>query len=306
MSSEILVDGKVIEIRRLQTPDEYRLVTDTEIEVWGISDYSSVVAHHVLIAVDRRGGVVLGAFEKGSGKMVGFVFGFLARNSNGALYHYSHMTGVLPEYRYKGVGYLLKLKQREYVINQGLNLITWTYDPLQSPNARFNVGKLGCVVRKFYVNYYGELRDSLNAGMPTDRFEAEWWISSDLVVKKLSGNYRTPSLEEVLGLGADFVTAVETINGIPILSKFDLNLNSKILLVEIPGDLNKLRSRGDVLAGWRFGLREVFKHYLNESNYVVVEFISDSDSGFRRSYYVMVKEDVNKILRGELPWNYVG
>ncbi|MEM4519632.1 MAG: hypothetical protein QXD94_04265 [Sulfolobales archaeon] len=304
-SEEVVIDGKVIEIRRLKNPEEYRMITDTEIRVWGISDYSGVVAHHVLIAADRRGGLVLGAFEKDTGRMVGFVFGILAMKNDGKLYHYSHMTGVVPEYRYKGLGYALKLMQREYVINQGFDLITWTYDPLQSPNARFNVGKLGVIVRKFYINYYGDLRDSLNIGMPTDRFEAEWWIKSNLVTNKLCGKTTTPTLDEVIKLGADLVTEVEFINDLPLLVSYDLSIDSELLLVEIPHDLNMLRSHNDVLTRWRFGLREIFDHYLNRSNYVVVEFISSFDKGFRRNFYLLWKKDFEEVLGGELPWSYV-
>jgi predicted GNAT superfamily acetyltransferase len=299
---EVVIDGRVIEVRRLKDPEEYRMVTETEVSVWGVMDYTSVVAHHVLIAADRRGGLVLGAFEKDTGRMVGFVFGFPAISPDGKLYHYSHMTGVVPEYRYKGLGYILKLMQREYVLKQGLDLIAWTYDPLQSPNARFNIGKLGVIVRKFYINYYGELRDSINIGMPTDRFEAEWWIKSKLVEDKLKGLLRPPTLDTLIKLGGEVVTNVEFSNNLPVLTNYNLDINSKLVLIEIPEDLSKLRSDNNLLLKWRLGLREVFNRYLNELNYVVVEFVSEFVGGFRRNYYVLLREGLERILSGELPW----
>jgi predicted GNAT superfamily acetyltransferase len=299
---EVVIDGRVIEVRRLKDPEEYRMVTETEVSVWGVMDYTSVVAHHVLIAADRRGGLVLGAFEKDTGRMVGFVFGFPAISPDGKLYHYSHMTGVVPEYRYKGLGYILKLMQREYVLKQGLDLIAWTYDPLQSPNARFNIGKLGVIVRKFYINYYGELRDSINIGMPTDRFEAEWWIKSKLVEDKLKGLLKPPTLDTLIKLGGEVVTNVEFSNNLPVLTNYNLDINSKLVLIEIPEDLSKLRSDNNLLLKWRLGLREVFNRYLNELNYVVVEFISEFVGGFRRNYYVLLREGLERILSGELPW----
>jgi predicted GNAT superfamily acetyltransferase len=299
---EVVIDGRVIEVRRLKDPEEYRMVTETEVSVWGVMDYTSVVAHHVLIAADRRGGLVLGAFEKDTGRMVGFVFGFPAISPDGKLYHYSHMTGVVPEYRYKGLGYILKLMQREYVLKQGLDLIAWTYDPLQSPNARFNIGKLGVIVRKFYINYYGELRDSINIGMPTDRFEAEWWIKSKLVEDKLKGLLRPPTLDTLVKLGGEVVTNVEFSNNLPVLTNYNLDINSKLVLIEIPEDLSKLRSDNNLLLKWRLGLREVFNRYLNELNYVVVEFVSEFVGGFRRNYYVLLREGLERILSGELPW----
>jgi predicted GNAT superfamily acetyltransferase len=299
---EVVIDGRVIEVRRLKDPEEYRMVTETEVSVWGVMDYTSVVAHHVLIAADRRGGLVLGAFEKDTGRMVGFVFGFPAISPDGRLYHYSHMTGVVPEYRYKGLGYILKLMQREYVLKQGLDLIAWTYDPLQSPNAKFNIGKLGVIVRKFYINYYGELRDSINIGMPTDRFEAEWWIKSKLVEDKLKGLLRPPTLDTLIKLGGEVVTNVEFSNNLPVLTNYNLDINSKLVLIEIPEDLSKLRSDNNLLLKWRLGLREVFNRYLNELNYVVVEFVSEFVGGFRRNYYVLLREGLERILSGELPW----
>jgi predicted GNAT superfamily acetyltransferase len=299
---EVVIDGRVIEVRRLKDPEEYRMVTETEVSVWGVMDYTSVVAHHVLIAADRRGGLVLGAFEKDTGRMVGFVFGFPAISPDGKLYHYSHMTGVVPEYRYKGLGYILKLMQREYVLKQGLDLIAWTYDPLQSPNARFNIGKLGVIVRKFYINYYGELRDSINIGMPTDRFEAEWWIKSKLVEDKLKSLLKPPTLDTLIKLGGEVVTNVEFSNNLPVLTNYNLDINSKLVLIEIPEDLSKLRSDNNLLLKWRLGLREVFNRYLNELNYVVVEFVSEFVGGFRRNYYILLREGLERILSGELPW----
>jgi predicted GNAT superfamily acetyltransferase len=299
---EVVIDGRVIEVRRLKNPEEYRMVTEAEVSVWGVMDYTSVVAHHVLIAADRRGGLVLGAFEKDTGRMVGFVFGFPAISPDGKLYHYSHMTGVVPGYRYKGLGYILKLMQREYVLKQGLDLIAWTYDPLQSPNARFNIGKLGVIVRKFYINYYGELRDSINIGMPTDRFEAEWWIKSKLVEDKLKGLLKPPTLDTLIKLGGEVVTNVEFSNNLPVLTNYNLDINSKLVLIEIPEDLSKLRSDNNLLLKWRLGLREVFNRYLNELNYVVVEFVSEFVGGFRRNYYILLREGLERILSGELPW----
>jgi predicted GNAT superfamily acetyltransferase len=297
-----VINGKVIEIRRLKDPEEYRMVSDTEIKVWGLLDYSGIVAHHVLIAADRRGGLVLGAFEKDTGKMIGFVFGFPAISPEGKLYHYSHMTGVIPEYRYKGLGYLLKLMQRDYVLKQNIDLIAWTYDPLQSSNAKFNIGKLGIIVRKFYINYYGELRDSINFGMPTDRFEAEWWVKSKLVENKLKGLLKPPSLNILTKLGADMVTKVEFTNNLPVLTSYNLDSNSKLVLIEIPEDLSKLRINNELLNKWRLGLREVFNRYINELKYLVVEFISEYVGILRRNYYVLLKENLEHILSGEFPW----
>jgi predicted GNAT superfamily acetyltransferase len=212
------------------------------------------------------------------------------------------MTGVIPEYRYKGLGYLLKLMQRDCVLKQNIDLIAWTYDSLQSSNAKFNISKLGIIVRKFYINYYGELKDSINFGMPTDRFEAEWWIKSKLVESKLKGSLKPPSLNILTKVGADIVTKVEFANNLPILTSYNLNSNSKLVLIEIPEDLSKLRINNDLINKWRLGLREIFNRYINELKYIVVEFISEYVGILRRNYYVLLKENLEHILSGELPW----
>ncbi len=112
--------------------------------------------------------------------MMGFVLSFLAPTSlPGAargLSHHSHMAGVAPEWQNRGLGTALKLAQREAVLAQGLNLITWTYDPLEARNATLNIHKLGAICRTYHREYYGEMRDTLNAGVASDRFEVEWWL----------------------------------------------------------------------------------------------------------------------------------
>ena len=298
--SEIKFNRKIIEIRRPKNSDEYRKLMDVQVEIWGMPDYSEAVTYHMLISADRHGGLVLGAFEKDTGRPVGLVFG-IPGYLNGKVFHYSHMAGVISDYRYKGLGYILKLKQREFVLKQGLNLIVWTYDPLQGSNAKFNVGKLGVIVRKFHRDYYGELRDQINIGMPTDRFEAEWWIKSRRVELKLQKKLKSPSLKQVLSSGADLVTETKRTNDYRKLKNYNLKSNSSLVVVEIPGDLNRLRRNRDVLLEWRFGLREVFETYLRRG-YIVMEFISEFENGLRRNFYVLWKESLDKVLKGEAPW----
>ncbi|MEM1619268.1 MAG: hypothetical protein QXU52_00725 [Fervidicoccaceae archaeon] len=289
-----------LEVRRLRDPSEYRKIVDVMMEVWGMKDSRAVVAHHLLIAADRRGGLVLGAFDRDTGELLGFCFGIPALTGNGKLYHYSHMTGVVPRCRYKGVGYALKLEQRRLVLEQGLDLIAWTYDPLQAPNAKFNIAKLGAVVRKFYVNYYGELIDSINYGMPTDRFEAEWWIKSKRVELRLSRSQRPPDLERILQMGAEVVTRTREVGGLRLLESFEKRASAETVLVEIPRAIEPLRGAGDALSAWRLGLRELFEEYINGSNYVVVDFVCHEESG--RCFYVLWRRDLEKILEEGEPW----
>ncbi|MCX7939944.1 MAG: hypothetical protein N2545_10990, partial [Thermoflexales bacterium] len=133
------------------------------------------VPAQMMLALTRHGGVALGAFTP-EGRMIGFVLSFLGWSAQGVLCHHSHMAAVAEGWRDRGVGTALKRAQREAVLAQGVCLITWTYDPLEARNAHLNIAKLGCICRTYIRNAYGEMPDALNAGLPSDRFEVEWWL----------------------------------------------------------------------------------------------------------------------------------
>src|SRR5499425_1764525 len=202
-----------IEIRPVKTEGEYHAVEQLQREIWGAQDIE-IVAFEILMTAHRNGGVTLGAFDVvgGEERMVGFVFGFVGLTAGGRVKHCSHIAGALPGYRDRGVGYALKLKQREIVLAQGIDLITWTFDPLESRNARFNFHKLGATCRVYLRNLYGAMRDTLNAGLPSDRFQIDWLISSPHVEAKLHGENQS-SLDSFSSLVADDVPLVN-----PLLS----------------------------------------------------------------------------------------
>ena len=117
-----------------------------------------------------------GAFDAGC--MIAFCLGIPGLKPGNRVYLHSHMLGVLPEYRNAGVGRQLKLRQREDALARGIDLIEWTFDPLDLKNAYFNVERLGAVVRRYVRNQYGVSSSVLHGGLPTDRCVAEWWIAS--------------------------------------------------------------------------------------------------------------------------------
>lgn len=297
MILEVKIGDRIIEIRRPRSVDEYRKMMDVQVKIWGMRDYSEAVTYHLLLAVDHNGGLVLGAFDKNTGEPVGLVFGFPAIYE-GKLVHYSHMAGVIPEYRFKGLGYILKLEQRKHALNQGLDLILWTYDPLQSPNAWFNIGKLGVIARKYLRNYYGEMRDDINVGMPSDRFKVEWWIKS----RRVENRIRRPekiSIDKVLEAGGKVVTETELIENVRVLKSYTLDTSSDIVLVEIPRNLDEIRKLNNQLLRWRYGIREIMEYYLARG-YIVVDVVFGDDGS--RTFYVLWRSSLDKILEDELPW----
>lgn len=164
-------------IRPIETPAEHADFEALQGEVWGDGNGAP---SPVAIAIAHHGGVVLGAFEDGSNRLLGGVLSFIGLTDRPAakrgLVQHSHLACVRNELHGQGIGEALKRAQAEATRAQGLNLISWTYDPILARNAWLNIGKLGCVCSIFIENLYGVMTDQLNHGLPSDRFEAEWWL----------------------------------------------------------------------------------------------------------------------------------
>ena len=134
-------------IRPLTTLEDCRKVAELEKIVWGYTDAEDVVPPPVLIVSIKRGGVLLGAFDD-HGEMKGFVYSIPALK-DGRPTQWSHMLGVTPDARDSGLGVRLKLEQRLATLAMGIDLIEWTYDPLQALNAHLNFARLGVVVEEY-------------------------------------------------------------------------------------------------------------------------------------------------------------
>ena len=169
-----------ITYRDLKTLDEFAQVVDLERVIWG-PGYEEVVPVPILTVTAMRGAILIGAFD--GARMIGFVYS-MAGIKDGRAMQWSHMLGVLDEFRSAGVGRELKLLQRQRTLAMGLDLIEWTYDPLQAMNAHLNFAKLGVVVTEYEENVYGESSSPLHRGNPTDRFVAEWWVREPHVARR--------------------------------------------------------------------------------------------------------------------------
>lgn len=162
-----------IRIRAIDAIGEMHAVEELQKEVWGIPDLD-VVPLTQLVAAKEAGGVLIGAFD--GDELVGFVYGFPSYE-RGQLAHHSHMLAVKPAYRNFDLGRRLKLAQRDQVITQGIELISWTFDPLQSLNAHFNFNKLGVIADRYLTDFYGEDAASFLHQTGTDRLWVSWFVS---------------------------------------------------------------------------------------------------------------------------------
>jgi predicted GNAT superfamily acetyltransferase len=252
-------------------------------------DDTSVVSLHLLLTAQKNGGLVLGAFDE-QGTMVGFVFGFLGMTDQGQVKHCSHMAGVLPEYQGQQIGYRLKLAQREHVLAQGLDLATWTYDPLEGTNASLNIGKLGVICRTYLPDVYGDTGIQLHLGLPTDRFEVEWWVRSRWVEEHLGSRHGKLTLDKALDMGVERANQTEFDGRGLLRSEMDHRTPSaEAVLIEIPADFQAIKSADMGLAReWRAQTREIFENCF-DAGYVATDFISEVQEGRRRNFYFLQK-----------------
>jgi len=179
-----------IAVRPLGSLDDYAEAARLEKEIWGFPDLDVFPPGFFVVAADV-GGAAFGAFD--GGRMVGFCLGVPGIKPGGRCFLHSHMLGVIPEYRDRGVGRLLKLEQRNDALARGIDLIEWTFDPLELRNAWFNLERLGAVVRRYTLNRYGVTTSPLHGALPTDRCVAEWALRTPWVEAALAG--RRPRVE---------------------------------------------------------------------------------------------------------------
>ena len=165
-----------MDIRTLTTAEELRQVFYLEQTIWRYESIEDSVPVIMLLVSVRIGGLVIGAYDED--RLVGFAYA-LPGIRRGKPFQWSHMLGVLPEYRASGLGWRLKVEQRRLVVASGIDLIAWTYDPLQAANAHLNFAKLGTVAREYHLDAYPGSSSTLHAGTATDRLIAEWWLRSD-------------------------------------------------------------------------------------------------------------------------------
>lgn len=271
-------------IRKLRTHQEYLDAEDIQRTVWHFPE-REVIPLNELVVAQKNGGHVMGAFD--DGRMVAFCFGVPGFH-DGKVYHYSRMLGVLPEYQDRGLGHEMKLVQRKLVLEQGLDLVKWTFDPLQSRNAYLNIEKLGCVIRAYLVNVYGESGSRFNQGLETDRFVPEWWIASKRVKDRLAGRTRPPSLAESEAY-APAIDCARTHDGWLEAKASRPRLRDRRVSVEIPDAIDALkRHDGKSAQAWRFRTRDAFVAYFKRG-YVVCGYATGKDGAHRRNLYLLEK-----------------
>jgi predicted GNAT superfamily acetyltransferase len=293
-----------LRIDDLTTFAQFQQVERLEAEIWGPID---LVPVPIMAVTVKRGAVLVGAYD--GDRLAGFVYSFPAlrredsshdgHNREGSkarrredttdeaprASHWSHTLGVHPDYRGAGLGRDLKLAQRERVLALGLDLIEWTYDPLQVLNANLNIVALGAVIEEYEENVYGESASPLHGGLPTDRFVCQWWIRRPHVERRILRVGRVDQVNRVdeIRLVAHEVAAAPVVNETRYGGAWlecgaaDLTRTEPRIAVDIPIDFTGMLT-GDLPRArrWRFHVREIFTHYFR-AGYRVVDFALHRD-----------------------------
>ncbi|MDY0394542.1 GNAT family N-acetyltransferase [Virgibacillus halophilus] len=258
-----------LQIRQLTSMEELREMQQVERGVWHMDP---IPVHQTFTAL-HNGGIILGAFD--GDDMVGFLYSFAGFDGT-APYLCSHMMGMLPDYRMGGLGESLKLKQAEIARNLGYTMITWTYDPLESRNAYVNLHKLGAAGAVFQANHYGEMDDEFNQGLPTDRIQIKWDLTSEKKHPEV-----TVDAEKILLDGGNNHEPV-ILGG---LEKVETAANEQVYFVAIPADFQAVKQADfEAAKSWRLQSGKVFQK-LFDHGFQASDLIRKEDF----SYYVFTK-----------------
>ena len=253
-------------IRELESIPDLRRAIQLEKEVWGLSDLDATPLA-TAIAAQAAGAFWLGAFD--AAELVGIAYAFPSLH-NGRTGFHSHLLAVRDPHGHRGIGYKLKIAQRERALALGVGEITWTFDPLRSRNAHLNFAKLGVISDKYIVDFYGPQTSSPLHANSTDRLWVTWQLGNRRVSDRLQG--KDPRAEAL-----DMLKHLEPLvrfngDGVPVLSDVSNALSRQRIAIEIPGDMDRIERDDMPLARkWREATRTAF-HAAVRSGFVVREF----------------------------------
>lgn len=264
MSSSIA--HPTISIRDLETISDIEPMLRLEKEVWGLDD-ADVTPLTLAVALKAAGSIVIGAFDVR--ELVGFALAFPSFEQGKVGLH-SHMLAVRPSHREYGLGYRLKLAQRERARHMGITEMTWTFDPLRSLNAHLNFSKLGVVSDSYQVDFYGPQTSSHLHTNGTDRLWVTWRMAESRVHDRLNGRGKLAEVVDAL----KHLDPLVRFNGDgkPAEGNLAAALSRQRIAIEIPRDMDRIELTNKELAHeWRLATRSAFTGALR-AGFMVKEF----------------------------------
>ncbi len=256
-------------IRDITTLEDCVRVVTLQKDVWGYDDGEDIVPSAVLIVSIKRGGILIGGFE--GDELKGFVYSIPAVK-DGRLTQWSHMLGVTADARGTGLGFQLKLAQRERALAMGIEEVEWTFDPLQILNAHLNMARLGAIAEEYEENIYGESTSPLHRGSPTDRLVALWRVSAPHVERRIHVSSVLIARDASVTQAPKILAAAEA-GGTLEPSDPLLTLDDRRVLIEVPGEFTDMLAHDpDRARRWRQATRTAFQTYFGRG-YRAVDFL---------------------------------
>lgn len=283
-----------ISIKPLTTLDELLPSIGLQQSYWGTQS-DSVVPLHMLFSIVANGGHVLAAMD--GDFCAGIVIGMVGIDPHTPqqppaewLYIYSKRMVVDERYRSRGLGFRLKMAQREAALAQGIQRVVWTYDPLLAANAHLNIRKLGGESRVYQQDYYGtDNAGGLSPLGTSDRLQVDWWVANPSIAARANQTYTPPSFAEYLAnaqlLG---LIAEQNEQGFPLPPPITvLAAGSPYVLVEVPASYAQMVKDAPALAkAWRLQNRALLAPLMAEG-YRICDFIRSAHEGAERAFYVL-------------------
>lgn len=239
-----------VRIDLIHSEPEARTAVRVLAQIWEQPDGHDPVVPELAWVFAHTGNYV--AVASAGDTAVGAAIGFRGQDETGAYLH-SHIAGVLPSWQGSNIGFALKQHQRDWALANGLERITWTFDPLVARNAYFNVTKLGARLTRYHVNFYGEMNDGINGGDETDRCVATWDLGADRVAAAAGGQHAPADVAALRAGGATVALEVGS-HDEPV--RHDGEYDGTVL-IQVPADIVALRAKSPELGRrWRAALRE--------------------------------------------------
>lgn len=271
------------EIRPFESIEEFRACVALQEETWG-HGFTERVPTAILMVAQKLGGVAAGAYAE-DGTLAGFVFG-MTGVTDGEIVHWSDMLAVRRGIRDSNLGSVLKAYQRRVLLDQGVETMRWTFDPLQARNAYLNFSKLGIVAHEYVQDMYGHTGSPLHQGIGTDRFVALWRMNSDRVRRRVEGGERGPAAEAHSEVAVALAER-DVEDALPHPADPVLDLDGSTVRIAVPADISTILADSmESAVAWREATRMAFRHYLDRG-YWAREFLR----GPRTSDYLMERRD---------------
>jgi predicted GNAT superfamily acetyltransferase len=260
-----------VAVRELTDLAELTAVVELYATIWGRTGNPPITLE-LLRAFAKAGNYVGGAFE--GDRLVGACVGFFHAPAEDALH--SHIAGVAADVTGRQVGFALKLHQRAWAMRRGVSEIAWTFDPLVSRNAYFNLVKLAARPVEYLTNFYGAMLDTINGDDDSDRLLVSWRLRDPVVVAACEGRTAPALSADELANGAVVALGIDA-DGAPEPGRLD----GRTALVAVPREIGALRARDPALAQrWRVAVRDALSTLVADGGRI---------AGFDRTGWYIVK-----------------